>query len=336
MGFILKLCIYIVLFFLLSTNIYYFYNDIQMTLRKGHYNDLYNLNGRLEPLTIRGNGGRLGNQMFVFATLYGLATLNKRKLALMPKNYEELNKYFDLNCPKVDEKFRVHDPWMIRHWLTPDDYSIPPSSNIISGNMYPTSYTFFDHVKRDIRKLFRFKTPFLKHAENILSHVKKIRPWTKVYVCVHVRRGDYLRKSKGGWLRAANGREVDINYFRKSVEYFRSKYKNITFLAVSDDRNWTRDNLSSLGILTLPEPESPGHDLAVLSSCNHTIMSYGSFGFWGGYLAGGEVVYFSDFVKPDSKMAEIFVYKKMYPKEWLGISTTPRGFWDKYTNPFVI
>lgn len=144
-----------------------------------------------------------------------------------------------------------------------------------------------------------------------------------------------MHKSKGGWLRAANGREVDIPYFQKSIEYFRNKYSNITFLAISDDRKWTRDNLSSLGILTLPDSASPGHDLAVLSSCNHTIMTYGSFGFWGSYLAGGEVVYFSDFVKPDSRMAEIFVYDKMYPKEWIGISTTPDGFWDEYTNPFM-
>lgn len=152
---------------------------------------------------------------------------------------------------------------------------------------------------------------------------------------VHVRRGDYLRKTNGGWLRAADGREVDKPYFVKSIQHFRSKYKNITFLAVSDDRRWTKENLSPLGILTLPESESPGHDLALLSSCNHTIMTYGSFGFWGSFLAGGDVVYFSDFMHPSSKMAKIFVYDKMYPREWVGISTTPPGFWDNYTNPFI-
>ena len=31
---------------------------------------------------------------------------------------------------------------------------------------------------------------------------------------------------------------------------------------------------------------SQGRDLAILSSCNHTILSYGTYGFWGGFLAG--------------------------------------------------
>ena len=30
-----------------------------------------------------------------------------------------------------------------------------------------------------------------------------------------------------------------------------------------------------------------GRDLAILSACNATILSYGTYGFWGGFLAGG-------------------------------------------------
>jgi hypothetical protein len=28
-------------------------------------------------------------------------------------------------------------------------------------------------------------------------------------------------------------------------------------------------------------------DLALLAACNHTILTYGTFGFWAGLLAGG-------------------------------------------------
>ena len=31
-------------------------------------------------------------------------------------------------------------------------------------------------------------------------------------------------------------------------------------------------------------------DLALLSMCSHTIMDYGTFGLWGGLLAGGEIL----------------------------------------------
>ena len=83
-------------------------------------------------------------------------------------------------------KFRVQYPWMIGYWLSPEDASIPLTSNIITGNMYPTSFTFFDHVKDDIRKIFRFRTHFREHAEGVFSHVKRIRPWTQVFVCVSI------------------------------------------------------------------------------------------------------------------------------------------------------
>ena len=35
---------------------------------------------------------------------------------------------------------------------------------------------------------------------------------------------------------------------------------------------------------------TPEEDLALLSSLNHTLIGYGSYGLWGGFLAGGEVV----------------------------------------------
>ena len=33
-----------------------------------------------------------------------------------------------------------------------------------------------------------------------------------------------------------------------------------------------------------------GQDLSLLAACNHTIMSFSSFGLWGALLAGGQVV----------------------------------------------
>ena len=32
-----------------------------------------------------------------------------------------------------------------------------------------------------------------------------------------------------------------------------------------------------------------GEDLALLAACNHSIISYGTFGMWAAILAGGEV-----------------------------------------------
>ncbi|GIY29901.1 galactoside alpha-(1,2)-fucosyltransferase 1 [Caerostris darwini] len=292
----------------------------------------------MAPLTINTNQGRLGNQMFTFATLYGLGRLNHRGVALMPHNQKVISQYFDISSfPVVNEDLFVPQrPWQIGNWLKKEDNSIPLLSNIIVGNIYPTSFTFFDHVREEIREIFRFSDEVKNGAQNFLRHVKKIRPWTEVFVGVHVRRGDYLSHKQGGWLRAYDGREVDSEFFQKAVGYFKSKYANITFLAVSDDREWCRTNLSEFGILTTPDSPGPAEDLALLAECNHTIMTYGTYGFWGGYLSGGEVVYFTDFLKPNTDMTKTyFKYEKMYPPEWVGISTTKPGFWETYKNPYM-
>ena len=34
----------------------------------------------------------------------------------------------------------------------------------------------------------------------------------------------------------------------------------------------------------------PGLDLAILASCNHSLVDYGTFSTWGAYLAGGGAV----------------------------------------------
>ncbi|XP_035217491.1 galactoside 2-alpha-L-fucosyltransferase 3-like isoform X1 [Stegodyphus dumicola] len=288
----------------------------------------------LEPLTIHVNRGRLGNQMFTYATLYGLGRLNRRHVRLMPQNYNALKSYFKLRHSQVNEfTFKEKHPWPIGSWLQPHDSHIPNTTNIVKGRLYPTSFTFFHHVQDEIRDIFQFQDTIRHYAQNVLRHVKRLRPWTEVYIGVHVRRGDYLSKSKGGWLRAFEGREVDIEYFRKAVDYFRRKYSNLTFIAVSDDRQWCKKYLPQFHILTLPFSPSPAHDLAIMAECNHTIITYGTFSFWSGYLAGGEVIYFSNFVNP--KRRSNFPEEKMYPPKWIGISTTPKGFWDSYKNPFL-
>ncbi|KAG8179532.1 hypothetical protein JTE90_025759 [Oedothorax gibbosus] len=287
-------------------------------------------------ITIHTNDGRLGNQMFTFATLFGLSTLNNRKMVVMPKNYDALSKYFDIDYLQVNPKTFIEAwPWKIGNWLKATDKHIPLTANIIKGTKYPTSYTFFNHCKKDIRRVFTFNAVYRTAAQDILWQVKKLKPQTQVYVGVHVRRGDYTKKSPGGWLRAYDGREVDDEYFRLAVKYFNDKYHNVTFIAVSDDRSWCRQNLARHGILTAPDSPSAAHDLSLLAECNHTIMTYGTYGFWGGFLSGGDVVYFDDFLKPNQSFTKrYFVFEKMYPKEWIGISTTKPGFWESYKNPF--
>ena len=83
---------------------------------------------------------------------------------------------------------------------------------------------------------------------------------------------------------------VDRGYFRDAMDYFREEFDNVLFLYVSDDMEWGRRNLRSLGRgdLFFAGGRTAGEDMAVLASCSHTVITWGTFSMWAAVLAGGE------------------------------------------------
>ena len=70
------------------------------------------------------------------------------------------------------------------------------------------------------------------------------------------------------------------------------KKQKIVFFVISDDIKWCQKNLAKndkdiilASSQKLSESASKGHDLALMSMMNHTILSRGSFSFWAGFLA---------------------------------------------------
>ena len=89
------------------------------------------------------------------------------------------------------------------------------------------------------------------------------------------------------------------------MTYYREKYLQPTFLVVSDDTAWCKEHLTAddvriigkisatmaLSYISVSlEGGSPSSDMALMSTCDHSIIDYGSYGVWGAVLAGGEVV----------------------------------------------
>ena len=68
-------------------------------------------------------------------------------------------------------------------------------------------------------------------------------------------------------------------------------------MVASDDPMWCMARLGHLPnvqftVKFYPELSCPAKyfDLAVLSKCDHSILDYGTYGFWGAYLAGGRTI----------------------------------------------
>jgi galactoside 2-L-fucosyltransferase 1/2 len=77
------------------------------------------------------------------------------------------------------------------------------------------------------------------------------------------------------------------------MQWYREKFaEKLIFLIVSDEPEWCRENLLDNDDVVMAT-KSPEHDFALLAMSNHTIIDYGSFGFWGAVLSslrGGHTI----------------------------------------------
>ena len=80
-----------------------------------------------------------------------------------------------------------------------------------------------------------------------------------------------------------------------------------------------QNNLASLPGAIVTDTGSELRDFTLLTLCNHTAMSVGTFGYWAAILAGGEVVYFRNHVVKGSIAAGYFVDGHHFPESWLGL-----------------
>ncbi|KAJ9596394.1 hypothetical protein L9F63_012557 [Diploptera punctata] len=147
----------------------------------------------------------------------------------------------------------------------------------------------------DIRREFRFKNRLIISSHKILETAKKLLNNSEIiYVGIHVRRTDYrdyLWRTHKIFL-------ANVDFFNDAMNYFRRKFTNkVAFLVVSDDPGWCRRNLlkgnSDVFVVSKAGVTSPGQDLAVMASCNHSIIDYGTFGVWGAILANGETILYN-------------------------------------------
>ena len=117
------------------------------------------------------------------------------------------------------------------------------------------------------------------------------------------------------------------NYFIKAMNHFREMYKSPIFLVVSDevprakktiiDSQQEHKDIFFVGTIDdaidgkISKTESIGIDLAILSLCDHIIMTHGTFGLWGTFLSSIEnqhiIAY--NYIKDEKDIEEVQAVK---------------------------
>lgn len=262
--------------------------------------------------------GRLGNQMGEYATLLALAKTNGCRAHIPQEMHNYLAPYFRITLPVLSFT-TVNAPWKeywLHDWML-DEYR-HVEGKFVKFIGYPCSWTFYHHMRKEILKQFSFHDHVKEKARRRLARLRG-QHTNATYVGVHVRRGDYVRVMPEVW----KGVVADRGYLDKAIDYFRTRYPTAVFVVASDEIEWCRENIdSSRGDVYFVSDEkfSAGDDMALLSQCNHTIMTIGTFGFWAAYLAGGETVHLDNFTLPNSPWLQVFNRTAAFLPGWIGIA----------------
>lgn len=195
--------------------------------------------------------GRLGNQIFQFAFLFGLHKAKGYDLFLKPNI--DLLECFDLNYPILNLNLQIkREPHFHFDKKFPNNYN----DNYLYNGYYQ-SEKYFEHCSNELKNVLKFRQ----------EHIKNIPE--KDLISIHVRRGDYVGNSVHP--------VISLEYINNAKE----KFLNKKFLVFSDDINWCKkQNLGDY------YAENKNHyiDLYQMTQCSGSIISNSSFSWWGAYL----------------------------------------------------
>ena len=229
--------------------------------------------------------GQLGNQIFQYASLLGVAEMNGMKpfygTSSKLRNIFQVTHLADrphANFKAMFEKdFAAFEP----------SFQNLPRENV-TIMQYLQSWKYFDFIRSTIQRELTFKQSVKDSAASLLQRYSA-KIGNKTRVGIHVRRGDFLvaHHIRKGYHTAP------ASYVRKAMDHMRKKHGDVIFIFVTDDPGWCSREFKTPDHIIADKAPAEVH-MAVLASCDHVIMTVGTYGWWGAYLAGGDVVYYWD------------------------------------------
>ena len=254
--------------------------------------------------------GRLGNQMFQVAATVGIAHAMNYKPVISPSH--PLVKYFRINVSTVQPEDTVtinEDLWRNSNMRSAGN-CIKDYNLTLDG--YFQAWTYFANIPETIRKVFTIRSVYLNQAK---AFVGRKQEDSTTLVGIHVRRGDFLRKGE----QDAGFTVANKYYISEAIKFYRNSCGLVRFIVCSDDLEWSRSNIREYNVSFSPFQE-PVIDMAIMSLCDHVIITSGTFSWWSGWLSGGQVVYLRDYPRPGSKLANDLIPDIYYPPAWVGLS----------------
>jgi len=219
-----------------------------------------------------GRHGRLGNQMFQYAALRGIAALKGYSFCIPNSDFrnewEDHQLFLGFELPNLKKmKILPNDYYQEKQFHYDSDY-VKNCPDNISLYGYFQSEKYFKHIEDSIREDFKFKSDIVDACKEFFNFEEMIS--------IHVRRTDYVSNS-------ANHPPCPLSYYEESLKKFNSE---IPVMIFSDDVGWCkRQDLFSSDRFLISENNWNIADLCLMSMCSHHIIANSSFSWWGAWLS---------------------------------------------------
>ncbi|XP_076041752.1 galactoside alpha-(1,2)-fucosyltransferase 2-like [Oratosquilla oratoria] len=252
------------------------------------------------------NDGRLGNKMCSLYHVYHIKYTYGMQAGLRPDMWESLRNIFPHLSLKLLPKECLHQMNKLKAIHHRDAFPLLEreggTRNVLIGGM-PCNMAKLWYLREVFIDEFRFSTSIIEKAQKRLASL--LDTWRKrmlthlpsntqlsddvTVVGVHARRTDYKRYLKNKY----KGKVLSKHYFKVAFARARQMFGLTAFVVMSDDLTWCKENLmDEHGDVVVPTSNDlPQVDMALLSLCDHVIVSVGTYSTSGGLLSGGKFFY---------------------------------------------
>ena len=275
-----------------------------------------------------GSNGRLGNQMFQYAGLRGIAAHKKYDWVIpAPESYGSSNyglfDCFEMGSVSENNFGQLNTKTFTTGLFEFDLEFFENCPDNINLHDYFQTQKYFLHIEDIIRSDFTFKKEILEPCKEIVNEL--VNP-----IFIHVRRGDYVNHQYAHPV-------CSIEYYEEALKYFDESSPVLVF---SDDIEWCKEQSFFSGdrfmISEYKETYSqtsetkdgriksliPYFDLCMMTLCSGGIIANSSMSWWGAWLIKNPTqsiiapkIWFNvDYIKSNN-----YNMKDLLPKSWIEV-----------------
>ena len=272
-----------------------------------------------------GTMGRLGNQMFQYAALKGIAAHRGYEYTIPPENPRiQIDNYGLIEAFELSDNKKIgwlntqYDIIAEKHFHFDEDlFNTFPDGSGLYG--FFQSEKYFKHIEDEIREDFTFKKEWLEPCEGFRKNLGD------EVIFLHVRRGDPNLADKRGFKWAytqcsSQHPPQPLEYYEKALKEFDDDMPVVVF---SDSIDWVKEqDLFKPDRFMISEQTDkfsdgalvPYIDLCLMTLCDHAIIANSSMSWWGAWLIQNE---YKKVVAPKMSFGPAYAdkdTKDLYPK----------------------